>query len=261
VVVDTPRSAEGDPSGPRQSVDAWAIVEQARRDADADIYESFFTEFQTQSELAAYRRAFAGARAERGLEVGCGTGRTIDVLPGKRRIGINLARKELLVARERHGDRVDLIQASATHLPFRPGTFDAVLCAGVLHHIRPTDERSGLVSEVERVTRPGARIVLALHSYSWVVRQMFPHELEYQSLFWHRFSVPELRGLLSRNFPGARLDVRAICHLPRWRVGNRIGKVGVTIDGWLSAVPGLSRISGAILVARIERARKTDARH
>jgi SAM-dependent methyltransferase len=234
--------------------ESWAYVERSRRDADAEIYETFFTTFQTTVELLAYERNFAGlSNADLTIEVGCGTGRTISALPGNQKVGLNLARGELEIARQRLGPDVWLVQASATHLPFKDHVFDGALCAGVLHHIPGNAQRAAVIREIKRITKPRSRVVLALHSYSWVVQRMFPHEMVYHDLFWHRFSPAELRTLLKDIFGRSSIHVEGICHLPRWRVGNRLGKAGVQLDRFLSRLPGLAQFSGAILVARVDR--------
>ncbi len=52
-----------------------------------------------------------------------------------------------------------VLQASATALPFRAGTFDAVLCSHLLKHLPGQDVRA-LLREVHRVLRPGGRLLL-----------------------------------------------------------------------------------------------------
>lgn len=52
-----------------------------------------------------------------------------------------------------------VLQASATALPFRAGSFDAVLCSHLLKHLPAQDVRA-LLGEVHRVLRPGGRLLL-----------------------------------------------------------------------------------------------------
>ncbi len=240
--------AEGSIVDPQEQT----FAERARRDADATIYETFFTPFQTRVEVDTYTRLFQERRVPLALEVGCGTGRTLNCLNADRRIGVNLSRGELEIARQRHPD-VQFVQASATHLPFREGVFDAVLCAGVVHHIAGDETRRAVWHEMSRVSAAASRIVVALHNYSVAARMAFPKEMVYHDLYWHRYTAAQLRQQLGQAFPGARLDVRSICHLPRWRLGNRLGNLGPQVDRALSRFGALARISGAILVGRIDR--------
>lgn len=222
------------------------------RDADAARYEGFFTAFQNAVELKAYTAGLDGFPSERALEIGCGTGRTTGTLSSKSIVGIDLSHQELLVARERFGDKVALVQASATHLPFRSGAFDKLLCAGVLLHIPDEKRRALALKEMARtLTRP-ARLVVSVYSYSWTARLRFPQETVRHDLFWHRFTVGELERVVREALRPCLVKTTGICHLPRWRVGNRLGRFGVWLDRFLSKVPGLKHLSAMILVAEVE---------
>lgn len=228
-------------------------MEMRTRDEDALVYEAFFTDFQTRVENKTYADAFSTARGQRALEVGCGTGRTLDVFTAPAVFGIDLSRKELLLARERFGDRAVLIQASATHLPFRDGVFDQILCAGVMHHLPDEGIRTLAAEEMARVSTPTARVVVGTHGYPWVVKRMFPKEVINHALFWHRFDADELEQFFARLLAPCNVTTKGICHLPRWRVGNKLGGFGVWLDGMLSRVPGLKNLTGVILVSQIDR--------
>ena len=71
------------------------------------------------------------------LDVGCGTGRFMDVLAraGAETVGLDLS-LAVEVARQnlRSLPNCHFIQADALCLPFRPGTFDFAYSIGVLHH-------------------------------------------------------------------------------------------------------------------------------
>ncbi|MEU0939207.1 MULTISPECIES: class I SAM-dependent methyltransferase [unclassified Embleya] len=98
------------------------------------------------------------------LEIGCGTGRGIDLILnrfGAARVdGIDLDSASLARARRRwHGNsRVALVECSATDLRAGLGaadaSYDAVFDFAIVHHI--TDWRACL-AEVGRVLRPGGR--------------------------------------------------------------------------------------------------------
>ena len=87
-----------------------------------------------------FTRAFAGAAGD-GLVVGLDASRTM------------LAQ----AARERPGDSIAWVRASATDLPFRDGTFDAVCCFAALYLI---EEPFRAVAEIARVLAPGGRVAL-----------------------------------------------------------------------------------------------------
>lgn len=231
----------------------WAVAarEMRTRDEDAAIYEDFFTDFQTAVELRAYGDVLGATPGTCELEVACGTGRTLGLLSAPSVVGIDLSREELLLAHRRFGASVDLLQASATHLPFRKGAFDRVLCAGLLLHLPTEEVRLQVLGEMARVAGRPARVVVATHSYTWVVRRMFPQDREDHNLFWHRTTVGELERLAKRAFAPCLVKTKTICQLPRWKVGDRLGGFGVWLDGVMSRLPGLKHILGTILLAEI----------
>lgn len=62
--------------------------------------------------------------------------------------GVDYAR----MARERLGDRAEIIVGDATTLPFERGAFDLATCTLMMHHL-PVDVRHHLVAELVRVCR------------------------------------------------------------------------------------------------------------
>ena len=235
--------------------DEWAVMrrEMNTRDADAVQYDrAFFTPFQDAVEISSYHDGLKGPASHRGLDVGVGTGRTLEAMTSQELVGIDLSRDELVLCRERFGKRIELIQASATHLPFREGAFDQILCAGVMLHLPGDDMRRLAVEEMGRVTSRPARIVVATHAYPLLVKMRYPKHRVHHELSWYRFDADELEGLLRRVLQPARVSVAGVCHLPRWRIGNKLGDFGVKVDRLLSKVPGLKYLSGTLLVASVE---------
>jgi SAM-dependent methyltransferase len=88
-----------------------------------------------------FTRAFADAAGPEGVVVGLDASRTM------------LAQ----AVRERPGDGVEYVRASATDLPFADGTFDAVCCFAALYLI---EEPLRAVGEIARVLAPGGRVAL-----------------------------------------------------------------------------------------------------
>ena len=98
------------------------------------------------------------------LEVGIGTGRNLPFYSDDVRLtGIDLSEQMLAVARRRArelGRAVNLRQGDAQQLPFPDAAFDTVVCALSLCSI-PDDRKA--VAEMERVLRPGGRLLLLDH--------------------------------------------------------------------------------------------------
>ena len=95
-------------------------------------------------------RRLAPARGERVLDLGCGTGRALQLVPGA--VGADLS---LEMLRQAPPGRAACGRAEA--LPIRSAAFDAVLCTNSFHHY--PDPLSTL-REIRRVLRPGGRAVL-----------------------------------------------------------------------------------------------------
>ncbi len=101
----------------------------------------------------------AGARG-RVLDVGCGTGRNLPLLPaGTRAVGLDPSWDAVRRARRR-APRVLLVVGSAEALPFRDAAFDTVLSGLVFCSV--ADPRQGL-REVRRVLRPDGQLRMLEH--------------------------------------------------------------------------------------------------
>jgi SAM-dependent methyltransferase len=95
------------------------------------------------------------------LDIGCGEGQVSRLAErgGSRTVGIDPTWAQLKVAKERGGGPA-FAQAEAGHLPFRDGSFDAVLACLVFEHI---DDMDGAIAELARVLAAGGRFVFFLN--------------------------------------------------------------------------------------------------
>src|SRR3954470_4746618 len=91
------------------------------------------------------------------LDVATGTGLVAERLlaQGHRVTGLDQSPDMLAVARGRFGDRVELVEASATEIPFPAASFDHLTFTYLLRYV---DDPAATLAELARVVRPGGRI-------------------------------------------------------------------------------------------------------
>ncbi|MBK6796418.1 MAG: class I SAM-dependent methyltransferase [Acidobacteria bacterium] len=95
------------------------------------------------------------------LDIGCGTGATMDHLKRYGEVqGIDLSEMPLRFSRKRGHSRVML--ASATELPFADNSFDLLTALDVIEHL--DDDVRGLC-EIRRVLKPGAPAVIFVPAF------------------------------------------------------------------------------------------------
>jgi SAM-dependent methyltransferase len=92
------------------------------------------------------------------LDIGCGDGHFAEVTIKHAAVGIDIAHHSLLEAKRR-GVYDTLDVASAWNIPYRSGTFGAVLANCAVEHMPKLD---GVFSEVARVLRPGGKFVFSV---------------------------------------------------------------------------------------------------
>jgi demethylmenaquinone methyltransferase / 2-methoxy-6-polyprenyl-1,4-benzoquinol methylase len=96
----------------------------------------------------------AGGRV---LDVATGTGLVAERLlaQGHRVTGLDQSPDMLAVARGRFGDRVELVEASATSIPFPDASFDHLTFTYLLRYV---DDPAATLAELARVVRPGGTV-------------------------------------------------------------------------------------------------------
>src|SRR6187397_2624713 len=93
------------------------------------------------------------------LDVATGTGLVADALlrRGFRVTGLDQSPGMLARARERFGDRVELVEASADALPFADSSFDHLTFTYLLRYV---DDPGSTLVELARVVRPGGTVAM-----------------------------------------------------------------------------------------------------
>lgn len=162
----------------------------------------------------------AGARAYQILDIGCGTGATMDHLKQFGEVqGIDLAMIPLSFSRRRGHQRT--MCASATELPFADNTFDLITALDVIEHL--DDDVAGL-KEIRRTLKNGAPAVIYVPAF---MALWGPNDD--QSGHKRRYRLPELQAAAEK----AGLKVERISYsnfamfLPIWlgrKVLNLLGR-------------------------------------
>jgi SAM-dependent methyltransferase len=161
-------------------------------------------------------------RGERVLEVGCGAGRFTEVLAatGAEVWAVDASSAVEACAETVAGAaNVRLAQADLFALPFAPGSFDRVLCYGVLQHT--PDPRAAFLALVEQV-RPGG--LLAADVYR-------------KAQYVDRWSAKRLWRPLTTRMSRTRLRRLVEWYVPRW----------LPVDTRLARVPRVGRFLVAVV--------------
>ena len=169
--------------------------DEIRRRFDADVER--FSNIETgQSatidaplvlELVTSAAAATNRGASSVLDVGCGAGnytiKLLEKLPGLSVTLIDLSKPMLDRALERiqrAGARnVTPLQGDLRQLPLRDGSFDIILAAAVLHHLRSDDEWLAVFRTFHRVLRPGGSV--------WIADLVHQSTPAVQALMWQRY--------------------------------------------------------------------------
>jgi SAM-dependent methyltransferase len=103
------------------------------------------------------------------LDIGCGSSRIIQDLPGA--VGLDLLQRKLRWLRPRHAL---LVRGSCDRLPFRDRSFGTLINSEVIEHVPDTAE---IWTEMARVLRPGGILILGTPDYGrplwWVLEWIY----------------------------------------------------------------------------------------
>ncbi|MEO8527931.1 MAG: methyltransferase domain-containing protein [Pseudolysinimonas sp.] len=135
----------------------------ARYDEIAEQYDSIYLEehFLREEEIVADVLARVARPRDRVLDLGCGTGKALELLPEHRSYaGIDVSRAMLAEA-HRKFPGTDFFVAGAEDLPFADDSFDLVVSTfGSLSHVHDIPQA---VDEMARVLTPAGRFCVMLY--------------------------------------------------------------------------------------------------
>lgn len=125
------------------------------------------------------------------LDAGCGYGRVADRLlfRGAKVVGIDISRRMIsYCTRELQGDFAGAI-ADIENLPFCDGSFNKIVCAGVLVHVESPQQ---VVREFARVLKPGGTFVTVNNNLLLLHYSLF-HSLRFFMADWARWLLGRRR--------------------------------------------------------------------
>lgn len=191
------------------------------------------------------------------LEVGCGTGMILkEIAPvAARAVGLDISRGMLAHARARG---LDVVEGSATDLPFEDESFDTVYSFKVLAHVEAIERA---MSEVARVLRPGGRAALEFYntrSLRYVIKRLKkPHAISERTtddqVYTRYDNLRDVEGYLP---PSLRVDgVRGIRVFTPFAQAHKVPVLGAVL-GYAEAVARdlpLTRQLGGFMVVMVHK--------
>ncbi len=232
-----------------------------------DYYDEFAATYERERHAGYHRLldrleteiALNYARGRRVLEAGCGTGLILrEIRPAaESAVGLDLSAAMLSRARRRG---LPVVQASLTKIPFPSDHFDLVFAFKVLAHVEPIAEA---MAELGRVVRPGGHVIAEFYN---------PWSLRYLIKRWKRPSaialgttdaavytrydqLDTIRGYLPPEL--SIVDVRGLrvltpfAQIHQWPL---VANAFAFLERQASAVPGLRRLAGFLVVVARKRA-------
>ena len=143
------------------------------------------------------------ARVGQALDLGCGDGRLTLELDAAELTAADVSAEALRRAapRRRRAGAVLVELEPDAPLPFEDGSFDLVLCAETLEHVRDVQL---LLSELRRVLRPGGRLALTTPAHGRltglsILARGFEGRFEPLSPHLRFLTARSLRGLLEEH--------------------------------------------------------------
>lgn len=142
------------------------------------------------------------------LDIGCGNGRNMS---GSRHnfTGVDNCNSFINICKKKG---LNAIKTDMTTLPFEDNTFDAIISIASFHHLATAERRIAALEEINRVLKPGGRILLSV----WSINQSHTKKLDFEygdnfvpwknkkgdnlgDRFYYIFKNQELNDLITKN--------------------------------------------------------------
>ena len=188
-------------------------------------------------------------RGGRGLDVGCGTGRLMEELRDAGQI-TGVDGSEGMVAELRRTGRGEALVAQTHRLPFPDGTFDAVWCVAVLHHVADPERVRATLREMARVARPDGAVIVWDHNprnpyWPWLMRRA-PQDTGAERL------IPEEEITAGLRAAGMRVVASYQSGFVPEFVPRRLMGAARALEGLAERTPGLRRFGAHNVVIAVK---------
>ncbi len=252
--------ADDDPVTEEES---WKRSERRKRDEEAAVYDSMFTGYRNAVECQTILRQLRPKSQDRIVEIGAGTGRITAAYAARVKsiLAVDFSYDSLRVIAQRlERSPVDLclVQADASLLPIRTGSFSKAVSAQVLEHLPGSMERANAIGEFSRILRPGGTLVITVYYYSPEKRLRHRRQPSDRTMkegshsdgaiYFYNFGYGELKRLLNGHIKVDRM--RGI--LQERPYLERFGRLGMAIERIVQTTP-LSLFAAHMLLARAHR--------
>ena len=126
----------------------------------------YFSDYKMR-DFASIVANFGAPREGRYLDFGCGVGNAVEpfkrYFPAARLLAADVSGESLTVLASVHGDSVETVAIEDSALPLSSASLDGAFACCVFHHI-PHDEHQRCLTDLRRVLRPGAPLMVYEHN-------------------------------------------------------------------------------------------------
>jgi ubiquinone/menaquinone biosynthesis C-methylase UbiE len=142
---------------------------------------ALYNKLMTRAHRKELKKALESCKPELVLEIGVGQGRLLSRIEISQGIGIDLSKNMLKTFKKTSSPKIELIQAEATHLPFKSDCFGLVYTCTVLLHIPDTSIEEAIL-EIKRVASENIFIIEQLPNFEHINKPYsqggycFPHK-------------------------------------------------------------------------------------
>jgi SAM-dependent methyltransferase len=144
------------------------------------------------------------------LDVGVGLGRLLSHFPELRRYGMDISFKYLEVAQSKG---IDVCYAMIEDMPYRPSTFDLVVCTDVLEHVIDLHQACIMILSV---LKEGGQLIVRV-PFRESLQQYLSPEMPYKYVHMRNFDEYSLRLLFERLYEQEFVEQTYAGYIPYWQ--------------------------------------------